>query len=163
MKDYIVGGLAVFIIWTIVFIVYRRNCKKLIHTMKDRIQYDEKYLFFLLRWKNAEQRHVNIAERIRKSGYSKVAVYGMGELGWIICNELLNAGLDVAYAIDKNADKLSCNAFSNIPDVWLKLPEEDLEPVDLIIVTALKSYSEIKAILEKRYTYKIMSIEDFLE
>lgn len=109
-----------------------------------------------------EQSGTKLAERLCDEGYSRIAVYGMKDLGWMVCDELLQSGVEVAYAIDREADSLSYNSFTNIPDVYLKLPEEDLEPVDLVIVTALNSYQEIKAMLRERYPYMIMSIEELI-
>lgn len=166
MKQYInivIGGLVVLVICGITLFKYRRNWAWTLSKMDGKLKYSQRYCALLIRWKKMEQSGIKLAEQIYNAGYSRVAIYGMGELGWIVCDELLNSGVEVVYAIDREADKLSCNAFTNIPDVRLKLPEENLEPVDLIIVTALNSYQEIKTVLQERYSYKVMSIEELVK
>lgn len=136
--------------------------RRLCQAEQDK-NYSQKYYSVLLRWKDNEQKGKKITELLMEKGYSKIAVYGMGKIGWILCEQLMKEGIEVAYAIDKEADKLSYNAFSNIPDVRLKLPEEDLEPVDVIIVTALVSFQEIKTYLQRKYPYTVISLEELFQ
>lgn len=159
----IIGGLILSLFWLAALIVHRSFwSRRLCQVDKDKY-YFQKYYSFLLQWKDNEQKGKKLSEILSERGYSKVAVYGMGKIGWLLCNQLMEEGIDITYAIDRDADKLSYNAFSNIPDVRLKLPEEDLEPVDVIIVTALVSFQEIKMNLQKKYSYAIMSIEELLK
>lgn len=166
MRQYInlvIGGLVAFVICGVVLLKYIHKWSLKLSKMNGQMQYFQRYYSLLVRWKRMEQEGTTLAERIHEAGYSRIAVYGMGELGWLVCDELLQSGIEVAYAIDKEADNLSYNAFTNIPDVRLKLPEEDLDSVDLVIVTALKSYQEIRTMLQERYSYKVMSIEELIK
>lgn len=131
--------------------------------MKGR-DYYELYFNTLMKWKENEQKKHTIARKLRKAGCTRVAIYGMQKIGWILCNELMDAGIEVVYAIDRDAERLACNApFTDIPDVRLNLPDDELEQVDLIIVTALQSYQEIKERLAAKYSYKIVSLKELLE
>ena len=166
MKQYsksVIGGLIISMFWLVVLIVHRAFWSRRLCQADNDKRYLQKYYDLLLRWKDNELKGKKISEILSERGYSKIAVYGMGKIGWILCDQLMEEGMDIEYAIDRDADKLSYNAFSNIPDVRLKLPEEDLDPVDVIIVTALVSFQEIKTNLQKRYSYAIMSIEELLQ
>lgn len=166
MKHYsnlVIWGLIVSIFWLVVLIIHRSFWSRRLCQADKNKYYFQKNYDFLLRWKDNELKGKKITETLNERGYSMIAVYGMGKIGWLLCDQLMEEGMDIAYAIDRDADKLSYNAFTNIPDVRLKTPEEDLEPVDVIIVTALVSFQEIKMNLQKKYSYAIMSIEELLQ
>ncbi len=161
---YIIGGLVIVFLICLFFLYRKINiCKKETVLERKQKKYFESYFDLMIQWKQLEQNGQKITQRLFQEGYSKIAVYGMKKIGWILCNELSNAGIHVAYAIDRDADALAYNAFSDIPDVKLCLPDDNLEEVDLIIVTAIQSYQEIRTNLTKRYPYKIVSLKEVID
>lgn len=153
----------ILIIW--LFFLYRKidkYKKKVVSECKQK-KYFQLYFELLIQWKQLEQNGISVAQKIYRDGYRKIAVYGMKKIGWVVCNDLLSAGIDVAYAIDKDADALAYNAYSDIPDVKLCLPDDTLEEVDLIIVTAIQSYQEIRSSLMVKYPYKIVSLKEIID
>lgn len=73
-----------------------------------------------------------------KENYRSVAVYGMGILGELTYLTLKQSGqINVKYALDKNKNQ-------KIKDLSTYSLGEKVEPVQLIIVTAITSYEEIK-------------------
>ena len=88
-------------------------------------------------------------------GIKKVAIYGMKELGEILYDELKDSSVEVAYAIDRDAEYI----FS---DIEVVSPEDDLKEVDAVIVTAIHYYSEIADILEKKMNCPVLCIEDVI-
>lgn len=87
--------------------------------------------------------------------YKTIAIYGMGELGNRLYEELRNSGVEVKYAIDKNAE----STYSEL-DVFSL--EEDLEEVDAVVVTATFDFDKIEEELANVLSYPIISLEDVI-
>lgn len=83
-----------------------------------------------------KEQHLHLAHYLKKYHYNEIAVYGLGILGKHLITELIDDEVMVKYVIDKR-EGLS---YSGIP--ICKIGSE-LEPVDVIIVTALQEYDEI--------------------
>lgn len=73
-----------------------------------------------------------------KNGYKTIAVYGMGEIGLLFCNELMKCSdLSIVYAIDKYVKSSPLNI--PVSDKYLTEAE-----VDVIVITAQFAEQEIK-------------------
>ena len=79
----------------------------------------------------------------------------MSYAGETLVDELKDSCIQVTYAIDKNAGTVYEN-------VNIVSPEEGLENVDAIIVTAITFYEEVKENLTKKISVPILSLEDLL-
>lgn len=106
-------------------------------------------------WLQIRQQGKTLAEYFTKNGYKTVAVYGMKELGERLCDELKGSDVIVNYAIDRNADSIYA-------DVDVVTPDEELEPVDVIVVTAIYYFDEIEEMLSQKVDYPIISLKDVL-
>lgn len=106
-------------------------------------------------WIRIRQEGKTLVDYFAKNGYRTVAVYGMKELGERLCDELKGSDIVVSYAIDKNADSIYAS-------VDVVTPDEELEPVDVIVVTAITYFNEIEEILCKKIECPIISLEDIL-
>ena len=107
------------------------------------------------RWLSIRQEGRTLVEYFEKQNYKTVAIYGMKELGERLYDELEGSGITVRYIIDKNADLLYA-------DVDVVTPDEKLDPVDVIVVTALYYFNEIEEMLSERVDCPIISLEDIL-
>lgn len=107
------------------------------------------------RWISLKQEGKSIAEYLKENGYRKVAVYGMHYLGENLYHELKDSDIEVTYAIDKNAANITC-------DIPIYTPDEALEEVDAVIVTAFYFYAEIEDELGNYLDCPILSLEDLL-
>ena len=107
----------------------------------------------LLRWLKVRQEGRSLAGYLREQGYKKIAIYGMKELGVALLDELRGSEVEVAYTIDMDADNIYVAA-----DVYK--PDEELEPVDAIVVTAVHYYKDIKNNMEKKMGCPVISLED---
>lgn len=106
-------------------------------------------------WLRVRQEGKTLVEFFEKQGYKTVAIYGMKELGERLYDELQGSDITVKYAIDKNADSIYA-------DVDVVTPDDELEPVDVIVVTALYYFDEIEEMLSEKVDYPIVSLEDIL-
>ena len=124
---------------------------------KEKNMSEKHFGLFLLmnQWVKIKQEGKSLAHYLEKQGYKKVAVYGMSYAGETLVDELKDSCIQVTYAIDKNAGTVYEN-------VNIVSPEEGLENVDAIIVTAITFYEEVKENLTKKISVPILSLEDLL-
>lgn len=106
-------------------------------------------------WLRIRQEGKTLVEYFEKNEYKTVAIYGMKELGERLYDELEGSDIKVKYIIDKNADQIYA-------DVDVVTPDEKLEPVDVIVVTALYYFDEIEEMLSDKVDYPVVSLEDIL-
>lgn len=113
-------------------------------------------LFLMMnRWVKVKQEGKNLASYFEEKGYSKVAIYGMSYAGQTLLNELRETDIKVAYGIDKKADGIYA-------DIDIVTMEQDFDEVDVIVVTAVAFFEEIRKQLEEKAACPIISLEDVL-
>lgn len=106
-------------------------------------------------WFATKQEGKSVADYLKSEGIKTVAIYGMSFIGQRLYEELRNTGVEVVYGIDKNCDKIYA-------DIDIVTPEDDLEEVDAIIVTAFCFFDEIEESLMEKTDARILSIEDLI-
>lgn len=109
----------------------------------------------LLKWLEIEQKGQSIRSYFTQNGYKTVAIYGMKELGERLFDELKDSEIEVKYIIDKNADAMYA-------EVDIVKPDEELDEVDVIVVTAVHYMDEIEEMLEEKVEYPIVSLMDIV-
>ena len=87
--------------------------------------------------------------------FRSIAVYGMSYAGETLLDELSESDIEVAYAIDKNAESI----YLDIETVTL---DAELQEVDAVVVTAITFYDEIEKKLKEKIKCPIVSLEDIL-
>lgn len=131
--------------------------KEKVNTEKQR-EYAQKHLAIMQvfnEWLAVKQKGKSIEEYLLANNVKTVAIYGLSYLGERLYYDLKNSNIEVKYAIDQNADKI-------YTDIDVYKPDEKLEKVDLIIVTAFYFFEEIECNLSKEVDCKIVSLEDIL-
>lgn len=125
---------------------------------KNKNDLSEKHLALFLmmnQWVKVKQEGKNLKEYFEKKGYKKIAIYGMSYAGETLLDELDKSEIEVAYAIDKNANSI----YLNIDTVTI---EADLQEVDAVVVTAITFYDEIEEKLKEKLNCPVLSLEDIL-
>lgn len=142
---------------------YKRNpafCESFPVLEKEAIRWKflaQKHLFILQlmdQWMVLKQKKIFIGEYLKTRNYTHIAVYGIGFIGRKLLYELAD-DVVVDYIIDQKADVIS----TELP---IYLPEDELDVVDAVIVTAITYFNEIREKLSKKVIYPILSIEDIL-
>lgn len=134
--------------------VKKKLSKKINGLRSGHVKVHELYMAFD-RWLQIRQQGKSLVEYFTKNGYKTVAVYGMKELGERLCDELKGSDVTVSYAIDKNADAIYA-------DMDVVTPDEELAPVDVIVVTAITYFDEIEEMLCEKVDCPVISLEDIL-
>lgn len=121
-----------------------------------RIDKFKSYYNMLNQWLCIHQQGGSLADYFKKKNYKHIAVYGLGEMGSRLLDELNASEIQVAYGIDKNIDEV----FDEIEVFSLDNINEATEQVDAVVVTAIFAYDEIREELEKHFDCVILSLED---
>lgn len=111
---------------------------------------------FMDQWMFMMQRGMNISDFLLKHNYYRIAVYGMGAIGQRFVESLRNTSIMVEYAIDRKADKIK----SVVPIVT---PDGILEPVDVVVITAITYIKEIEDTLKSHINCSMISIKEILD
>ena len=119
---------------------------------KDKMQ---QFYMLLVQWVKLSQNGINISDYLLKKGFRKVSIYGMKELGILLLNDLIDSEIEVPYAIDRNAEKINAG-------IKVIRPEEIDESIELIIVTAIYYYDEIKTNIGGTIRCPIISLESLI-
>lgn len=89
-----------------------------------------------------------------KKGIESVAVYGIGQLGKLLINQLLKENIKIEYTVDQYFPRIQ----ENLP---MYRPSEELPDVDIMIVTAY-DLGDIVERLESKGLKNVVYIEDWL-
>lgn len=106
-------------------------------------------------WLAAKQDGKSIVDYLKSEGIKTVAIYGMSFIGKRLYEELRDTDIEVRYGIDRNQDNIYV-------DIDVVTPEDDLEEVDAIIVTAFYFFDEIEDSLMDKTNSRILSMEDIV-
>lgn len=144
------------------FQFYIEQCKNATISSSKQIgiEPDEKYyrMFqLMIYWKKNLKKRNGIANYLKKRNIQEVAVYGLGYLGEVLIDDLIDASIQVAYAIDKAS-------FNNFVGENIKIysPDEVLPKVDMVIVTPLSGVDAIRKNLSEKMDCNIISIEEMI-
>lgn len=113
-------------------------------------------LYLLMnQWVAVKQEGKNLSDYFKRKGYQNIAIYGMGYIGQTLVKELKGTDIIVKYAIDKKANELC----SDLPVIT---PDSVFPEVDVMVVTPVTFFNEIKKNLSGRGQCPIVSIKDLL-
>lgn len=116
----------------------------------------ERYRTIYNQWLGLHHAGFYIADYLKRKGIKRIAVYGYAELGTHLVNELKNTEIEITCLIDQK-DRFP---YSHIRAIK---PDEFEGNVDLIIVTPLMHFGEIKEYFEGRGIKQLISLEEMLE
>ena len=120
-----------------------------------QVSYKHLRMFKVLNiWMDLKQKGSSVGNYLYGHGYKRIAIYGMHYLGERLFLELRDTPVEIAYGIDKNTIMIDGLTVLNSND--------QLETVDMIIVTAITYFDGIKQALEEKIKCPIVSLEDIL-
>lgn len=136
-------------------VLFSNNLKnKVIEKENDKVIKFKRYYYTLNQLLIIKQEGKFLLEYFIKNGYKNIAIYGMGEMGNRLINELKNTEINVKYGIDKNAGSTA--------ELDVYELEDNLENVDAIVVTAIFAFEEIEKELSQVIDCPIISLEDII-
>lgn len=155
MKGKIIGAAGILGIFGTAagWIVSAKKKKDLLNYKDFRINKFQKYFDVTNEWVRLKNQGRNLEEFFLKNGWKHIAVYGMGELGHRLVEELAQSRISIEYAIDEHTDKV-------ISEIVVKAPGDELTQVDVIVVTPFFEYPVVEDKLMELVDYPIISLED---
>lgn len=127
--------------------------EKEVEKKKVKVDKFKGYYNMLNQWLILKQEGKCLCEYFKANNYKVIAIYGMGEMGSRLYDELKNSDITVKYAVDKNA----ASTYSELEVIE---PENEFEEVDAIVVTATFAFDEIETELRDKVDFPIISLED---
>jgi len=129
--------------------------KKVIKGEKESYKF-RVYYELTRKWVEAYQLGKSLEMLFIEKGYKNVAIYGMGDVGYLLFRELESSNkIKVKYGIDKST-------IGRGFELKIVEPTNDMEKVDAIIVTAVFAFEDIKAMLEGMVSFPIVSLDDLI-
>lgn len=123
----------------------------------DKVRKFKKYYNMLNQWLLIRNEGRTLSEYFTNHGYCNIAVYGMGEMGNRFLEEIQKSNaVSIKYAIDQEADGV-------LLDLEVKTLEDALEPVDVIVVTAVFAYEDVRKLLKSKTDINVISLEDVIQ
>ncbi len=150
----ILGGLAGGVIAASVVNNYG---KKVIEDKNGKIDKFKLYYNVLNQWLVLKNKGVNLGDYLKNKGFNKIAIYGLGEMGSRLVEELQHTDIKIVYGIDKDVNNILCD----IPIYSLDEINQSDE-VDVIIVSAVFAFDEIEAELSQYVSCEVISLEEII-
>lgn len=126
---------------------------KVISEKTSKVDKFKSYYTMLNQWLLLKQEGKNLEKYFIEHNIKSIAIYGMGEMGNRLYDELKNTSIEVKYAIDEKAD----NTYSELNVIEI---EDNLQEVDVIVVTAIFAFDEIESNISKVTNMKLISLEE---
>ncbi len=130
-----------------------RLCEKELLKKEERAARNGQSVRTACKWIKMIQSGRKIKDYFDMHGIDSVAVYGMGETGKCLIQELQKAGIGIAYVIDRNPHRTSDEYASYTP-------EEILPEAQAIIVTPSYDFIEISRNLKVGKETAVICIDD---
>ena len=107
-------------------------------------------------WVELKQLGVCMADWLIKHGYKVIAIYGMGYLGKRLMEELHDSPIQVKYGVDRAAATMTIDM-----DVFTL--EDDLLPVDAVVVTVTGNHKEIQKAIQMKMGCPVILLKEIIE
>ena len=111
------------------------------------------YYNMLNEWLALKQGGKSLDEYFKQNNYKTVAIYGMGEMGNRLYDELKTTDIEIKYAIDKNVDTVYA-------ELEVKEIDDELPDVDVVVVTATFAFDDIVESIQDKFICPIVSLEN---
>ena len=115
----------------------------------------ENYFYILDKWMTLKETGKGVESYFLHKGYKRIAVYGLGKMGKHLIAELENSIVEVVYGIDQKAEYI----YAGIPMLGL---DDELQTVDVIVVTVTFDYENVKKKLCDKIKCPIVSLKEVI-
>lgn len=108
------------------------------------------------KWMFIKEKQRSVSEYLNEKGYKAVAIYGFSNIGKHLYKELVNRDFSIRYVLDQNTA-------INYENIKISQVEDIRDDVDIIIVTSIFYYDEIRSLLKNKVKSQIVSLAEILE
>ncbi len=143
-------------------LVYIKFQKKILKDTNGRLLKFKKYYQLYNAWIQNKNLGFSFSDQLLKIHYNKIAIYGNGEIGCRLYEELKGTKVQVAFFIDKIANDIEMMHDENVPVIGY-MDIQGNRDIDAIVITNINILDEIKELLASNTTCDIISIEELFE
>lgn len=154
-KRLCIAGAVLGTVHAVYFYCKEKNQKKIIQLTKETDKWNQMFRF-MDNWMNQKIKGNKIEDYLLNKGYRNIAIYGMSYIGQTLINELEGSEICIKYGIDRDSEVY----WDKFPIVN---PQEITEDVDVVIVTALSFFNEVRNILQDRINCPVISLEEIID
>lgn len=119
------------------------------------------YNHILTRWLSNKIKRISVSDTLQDRGIHSIAIYGMGNLGRLLYEDLLHNGIEIRYFIDQQAEE---SLFGNGQIRIIRnteIPKQEM--VDAIIVTPVHVYESIcEQLHDIKVDIPVISLQDII-
>lgn len=150
-----------FVSWFLVFIageilgyklIAKVANKRVTALLGDKRKFRD-YYYFVSYWLQMKIQGESIEGYFHSLGVNNITIYGMGELGCLLYEELKGTGIHIVQAIDRNLGK-------KYPELTMCQMADMSPETEIIVVTPIFAFEKIEKELREYYSGKIISLED---
>lgn len=109
----------------------------------------------LNQWLALRQGNETLEKYFHEKNYTSIGIYGVGQLGCRLSDELYGTDITIIYGIDQDPG----NTYADYKVYSL---DEEYPNVDVIVITEIFAFEKIKKDLKKKITCPIISLEDII-
>ncbi len=114
------------------------------------------YWKILNRWLSLKEQNRSIAQHLMERGIGTVGIYGFGELGNHLVNELADADVEIVFGLDRKAESMH----KTFP---VYLPNAKYPKADVVIVTLVGyEYEKVKQLIQENTDSEVISLEQLI-
>lgn len=132
-------------------------CDKIIKQKNKKIERLDQYYVILRKWLSTNQNGIDLSNYFKNNSYKKVAIYGLGELGRCLVDEISKDNIIVC-GIDKDISDMNYDFDLYKADDVDKIEQK----IDVVVVTAISYFSSVKAMLQNSLDCDIVSLQDII-
>lgn len=127
----------------------------LIQIYKSRADQYKRYWKLMDQWMRNKENKIGLGTILKKRGFCSIAVYGIGILGEHLIRDIEQSDINIRYGIDARKSEIA-HPFPVIS------PNQDYPQVDVIVVSVISEYDEIKEKLSKATRIPVISLEELV-
>ncbi len=127
---------------------------KILHKEKEIFKF-KSYYDMTRQWIYIYQSGNKIEEILKTKKINSIAIYGMGDIGILLYEELKDSSISIEYMIDRNT-------LGRGYDIKIVTPTSKMKKVDAIIITPIFEFDEIRSMLEELVSYDIYALDDLI-
>lgn len=132
-------------------------CDNIIKKKNKKINRLDQYYIILRKWLSANQKGITLSDYFKNHSYKKVAIYGLGELGRCLVDEISKDDIIVC-GIDKDISDMNYEFDLYRADDVDKITQD----IDVVVVTAVSYFDSIKGLLQNKLDCDIISLQDII-
>ncbi len=112
----------------------------------ENINSDRDCFATVKRWLENRNQNKTFSDYFHQYRYQTIAIYGAGDLGRLLYEEIRGTDVIVKYFVDRNAEGI--HQIDGIPVITIQ-ELHDMEEVDALIITPIGNYDAISQVLAR--------------